>query len=370
MVERTGLRVKSGAASGPLAIGIVGCGAVTRLYYAPALRVLEQEGLARVAALWDPARDALARIAGDFPHAQPAAAYQDLLHHDLELVVVASPPRFHREQVTDALNAGAAVLCEKPLATTVADAEAMVRAAGEAGRPLAVGLMRRFFPAVRTLKAMLEARMIGEVRRFHCFEGGTFRWPVRSSSYFERETSGGGVLMDLGPHLLDLLLWWLGTPSQVAYADDAMGGVEANCRICLSYEGFAGEVRLSRDWYRPNRYVFEGTAGTLAWTVPEADRLDLTWHDTGYLSELILHDAVPEYPLRPGRPANNFEQSFVEQIRHAIAAARGARSSIVDGAEALASLRLIEHCYRHRKLLPLHWMGEAELRAAHELVTS
>ena len=343
---------------------------MTRLYYVPALRVLEQEGLARVAALWDPAGDALARIARDFPHAHPAAAYEDLLHHGLELVIVASPPRFHHEQAIAAFEAGAAVLCEKPLATTVADAEAMVRAAGRAGRPLAVGLMRRFFPAVRSLKAMLETRVIGELRNFHCFEGGDFRWPVTSSSYFERSRSGGGVLIDLGPHVLDLLLWWLGPPASVAYQDDAMGGVEANCKISVSYDRFAGEVRLSRDWHRPNRYIFEGTAGTLAWTVTETDRLDLAWHDTGLVSELILHDAVPGDPLRPRRPATNFEQSFGQQIRQAIAAARGARSSIVDGAEALASLRLIEHCYRQRKLLPLHWMGEAELRAAQELVTS
>ena len=241
---------------------------------------------------------------------------------------------------------------------------------GRRGDRSAVGLMRRFFPAVRTLKAMLEARIIGEVRRFHCFEGGTFRWPVRSSSYFERETSGGGVLMDLGPHLLDLLLWWLGTPSQVAYADDAMGGVEANCRICLSYEGFAGEVRLSRDWYRPNRYVFEGTAGTLAWTVPKARpaRPHLARH------RLSLGAGPARRRARISAAAGSAPRTTSSRACrtdwHAIAAARGARSSIVDGAEALASLRLIEHCYRHRKLLPLHWMGEAELRAAHELVTS
>ena len=370
MADTASRRTKTRASATPLAVGILGCGAVAAGYYAPALGRLEQEGLVRVAALWDPAADALAQIARKFPRAERAPGINDLLRHGLELVVVASPPRFHREQVTDALNAGAAVLCEKPLATTVADAEAMVRAAGEAGRPLAVGLMRRFFPAVRTLKAMLEARMIGEVRRFHCFEGGTFRWPVRSSSYFERETSGGGVLMDLGPHLLDLLLWWLGTPSQVAYADDAMGGVEANCRLQLSYDGFAGEVRLSRDWHRPNRYVFEGTAGVLAWTVPEADRLELVWHESGHVAELILREAMPGDPSEPGRPAANFEQSFVEQIRQVIAAARGEPSLMVDGAEALESLRLIQRCYGQRRLLRSDWMGEREIRAAQELAAS
>jgi predicted dehydrogenase len=365
--DRARLPVESTAAPGPVAVGIVGCGAVTGLYYTPALRVLDQEGLVRVAALCDPASDALARIANEFPRAERLSAFGDLLHRGLDLVIVASPPRWHCEQVIALLEAGAAVLCEKPLATNVADAEAMVRAAAKAGRPLAIGLMRRFFPATRTIKAMLEARVIGEIRRFRCFEGGTFGWPVRSSSYFERSTSGGGVLIDLGPHLLDLLLWWLGAPAQVAYEDDAMGGVEANCRLCLSYDGFAGEVRLSRDWHRPNRYVFEGTAGTLAWTAPEADRLDLGWHDAGYGSEVILYEAMPGDAARPGRRAANFEQSFVEQIRQAVAAMRGEPSSIVEGAEALESLRLIEHCYRHRKLLELHWMGEAERRAAQEL---
>jgi predicted dehydrogenase len=361
---------EAGAGARPLAVGIVGCGAVTRSYYVPALKALQNEAQIRVAALWDPAAYALEQIAREFPGVERATAFDDLVGRRLGLVIVASPPRFHREQVPAVLAAGAAVFCEKPLATSVSDGEAMVRAAADAGRPLAVGLLRRFFPATRAIKTMLDQGVIGSIRHFRCFEGGTFRWPVRSSSYFERATSGGGVLMDLGPHLLDLLLWWLGPPAHVAYEDDAMGGVEANCRLRLSYDGFAGEVRLSRDWDRPNRYVFEGTAGTLAWTVPEADRLELHLRAAGYVSEMILYDAATRHPLRPGRRAANFEQSFVEQIRQVVAAARGEPSSIVEGAEALVSLRLIEQCYRHRKLLPLDWLGEVEGRAAQALAAS
>jgi predicted dehydrogenase len=63
------------------------------------------------------------------------------------------------------------------------------------------------------------------------FEGGQFDWPVRSTGYFTRAQSGGGVLQDIGTHVLDLLAWWFGEPEALLYEDDAMGGVEANCRI-------------------------------------------------------------------------------------------------------------------------------------------
>lgn len=359
----------SGAAGGPVAVGIIGCGAVARLYYAPALKVLEQEGLARVVAFWDPAAEALSRIASEFPRAERLSAFTDLRPGGLDLVIVASPPRWHSEQVIAALEAGSAVLCEKPLATNLADAEMMVRAAAKAGRPLMVGLMRRFFPATRTIRAVLQARTIGAIRHFRCFEGSALWTPAPSNSYFERPIDCG-ALVELGPNLLDLLVWWLGSPSHIIYEDDAMGGVEANCRIRLFYDGFEGDVRLSRDWGRPNRYVFEGTTATLAWNPTEADRLQLAFTSSGFTSELLLHRSGAEGPVMRLRPAATVQQSMVEQLRNVMAAARGAVSTIVDVTESLERVRLIEHCYRHRKLLPLHWMSELEQRAAQAIAAS
>jgi hypothetical protein len=94
---------------------------------------------------------------------------------------------------------------------------------GFARRVLAVGLVRRFLPACQTIRAILRQGILGDVQSFHFAEGGTFRWPTHSTTYFQRSTAAGGVLADIGTHLLDLITWWMGEPSEIRYEDDAMG---------------------------------------------------------------------------------------------------------------------------------------------------
>src|SRR5258708_1746324 len=117
-------------------IGIAGCGAVTELYYAPALQLLEGEGVCRVTSLFDPEAASAARIVRQFPQASRASSYGELLHSGIDLVIIASPPRVHAEQAIAALSSGLAVLCEKPIATNLADGEAIVEAAHASGRIL------------------------------------------------------------------------------------------------------------------------------------------------------------------------------------------------------------------------------------------
>jgi len=107
----------------------------------------------------------------------------------------------------------------------------MVEAADKAGCLLAVGHFRRFFPSTKMVKEILDAALLGAVRSFRFLDGEIYNWPARTASPFDRAEAGGGVLIDIGAHTLDLLLWWLGNEAEVLYQDDALGGVEANCRI-------------------------------------------------------------------------------------------------------------------------------------------
>ncbi len=355
----------------PLNVGIVGCGAVTDLYYAPALNVLERARVLKVSALFDPEGKNMRQVGAKIPGAALARTFEELLQMEVALVIVASPPQYHAGQTIQALRAGKAVLCEKPLATTLADGQSMVDTAVDASRLLAVGLIRRYFPAVRAIKTALASGMLGQLRAFRCFEGGPFQWPARSDAYFDNKSAGGGVFLDIGPHILDLLNWWLGVPAEIVYEDDAVGGVEANCRIRLVYDGFCGDVRLSRDWERPNRYLFQGSRGWLGWAVNEADRIEIGFSDSGYAAAARLHEATGENgSVTLGRPAANFHQSFVEQVRSVVAAVHGDNAPIVSGVEALESVQLIEHCYRHRALLPMPWLSEREWLGARQLADS
>lgn len=358
----------------PLRVALLGCGAVAEQFYAPALRVLETENLLAVSALCDPAAERTARLGTFFP---AATAHRDTAElfatpDAADLALVLSPVRFHAEQTIAAVRAGAAVLCEKPLAANSTEADAMIAAAREAGKPLAVGLFRRFFPNARTLREAVRAGSLGKVHGFRMVEGARFGWPAASPALFDRRQAGGGVLLDVGAHALDLMRWWFGEPESVQYEDDAMGGVEANARVRVRYADFAGEVRLSRDLDLDSRYVVEFEHGWMRWQAGAANELETGLRGVPYVLAGRLHGtrATPAAPLpEAAGPASDYRQSFLDQIRDLASAARTGSALACPAEEGAAGLRLIERCYRERTLMAQPWMTEREQTRARGLAS-
>jgi len=327
-----------------------------------------QEAL-RVTALIDPASENLSRLAGDFPDARKFATLEEAGIGPGHLVIIASPPRFHASQSINVLRKGAAVLCEKPMADSIKSAEEMIAAVRETEGILAVGLYRRFFPATEAIRGLIEKRTLGRLKSFQIQEGGPFGWQAASESFFRRAATPGGVLYDTGVHTLDLLLWWLGEPDDLSYEDDALGGLESNCRINLSYsDGCHGVVRLSRDWKTDDRYTFNFERGCARWTVNDANHIEIFLDG---LPGAVRGELIP-VSRKNGRiiesgPARTNPQSFIEQIRNVAAAARGTEAPKVPAAEGIRSLRLIERCYRKRQLITMPWMTADEQKAARRL---
>jgi predicted dehydrogenase len=333
-------------------VGLSGCGAVTQLYYGPALRLLANEGCLQLTAVFDPDRASAAAIAGP-NSATTCARFEDLLGLGLDLLLVASPPPVHAPQAIAALKAGIAVHCEKPLALSAHDGARMLEAASLARRPLSVALMRRSFPAVRAIGALLAAQAIGPLRSVEVFEGGPFRWPVGSPAYFSQAQSGGGVFRDMGPHALDLLSGWLGAPELNSYRDDAMGGVETNCRLELAYGGVPCVIRMSRDWARPNRYLFKGAHGWLSWIPYEPDRLEIDVGD-GVCGVLALHKRIPGDTPALGEPEGDFAAAFAGHLRDVVAGLR-APTFATRRSLGLETLEFIDRCYVERSPIEELW---------------
>ena len=201
----------------PVYWGIVGCGWVARDYVAPGIAAT---AAARLTAVCDPDPTARRRIAEDNPeitrHADLAAF---LATPGLEAVYVATPNHLHRPIVEAAARAGKHVLCEKPMATTLADAEAMVAACQAAGVQYATAFDQRFHAYHRRLRELVQSGRLGEITaaRVHYACWTPADWsPVAGEAHdnwrVDPARAGGGAFIDLAPHGLDLTQTLLGEP--------------------------------------------------------------------------------------------------------------------------------------------------------------
>ena len=190
--------------------GIAGCGWVARDYVGPAIQASANGTLAAVFDP-DPASRALASEVLGVPAHDSMAAF--LATPGLGAVYVAAPNHVHRPLVEAAAAAGLPVLCEKPMATTMADARAMVDACARAGVRYATAFDQRFHPAHRALAALVAEGRLGTVMAirivYACWLPADWagdNWRI------DPHRAGGGALFDLAPHGLDLSAYLLGEP--------------------------------------------------------------------------------------------------------------------------------------------------------------
>lgn len=344
------------ASSNKARVGIAGCGAVSRLYYARAISELAREGVLECVAAFDPDSDAAAAFAAECASTKPISRFDDLLDQNLDLLIVASPPVHHVDQSVSALRRGTAVHCEKPVALDMEGADRLVDAAAQSGRPLFVGMIRRHLPAAQAIRELVASGALGKITSADVFEGGPFRWPVGSPAYFDPDARNG-VLEDIGTHCLDLLGWWLGTPDEVHYADDALGGTAANCLIALRFGDCTGRVRISRDWRRPNRVVIRGERGWIKWEDNDGRRLEIGFHENGLATRIDLRKAEVSGAIPAlGSLADDFYGAFRSQLRASATGINGPGSAVTL-ADALPTVRLVDECRAVRMPMNQPWLA-------------
>lgn len=147
------------------------------------------------------------------PQAKVLSDFNELLAEDLDGVVIATPSAQHAEQTIQALNAGVAVFCQKPLGRTAREVGAVLEAARQRDRLIGVDLSYRQTEAMQRIKALLQAQHLGQISAidltFHNAYGPDKPW------FYDKALSGGGCVIDLGVHLIDLALWALDFPQVI-----------------------------------------------------------------------------------------------------------------------------------------------------------
>jgi predicted dehydrogenase len=183
-------------------VGFLGLGWIGR----SRMRALRDSGIAEIVALADPDEQARDAAALEVPDALVLGDPDEL--PVLDGLVIATPSALHAAQARAALRAGSAVFCEKPLGRDGEEVRSVIQTARAADRLLAVDLSYRHTPAAQALREAVRAGEIGRVQfaelTFHNAYGPDKPWFTR------RTLAGGGCLVDLGTHLIDLLLWITG----------------------------------------------------------------------------------------------------------------------------------------------------------------
>jgi predicted dehydrogenase len=222
------------------------------------MRAVLESGVADVVAVADPSAELCAAALEAAPGARAVATLDELLRLELDGVAIATPSALHAEHAIQSLARGCSVFCQKPLARTLAETRTVVEAARTNKRLLAVDFSYRHTAALRALKQVLASGELGPIYSgrlvFHNAYGPDKPW------YYQRESSGGGCLVDLGVHLLDSLLWLLDRPD-VSFVDSALYSrgqrlpprseqVEDFARAQLELAGGAS-VELACSWKLP-----------------------------------------------------------------------------------------------------------------------
>jgi UDP-N-acetylglucosamine 3-dehydrogenase len=313
--------VTDGGEARQLRAGVIGLGSMGRNH----VRVWSDDIVGvELVAVADPRPEAVRLASRDRPVRGYAEAATMLAEEELDLVSVVAPTSMHHELTLAALDSGAHVLVEKPIAATRAEAEAMMAAAADNGCMLTVGHIERFNPAIVELRKRMQAGELGRIFQVRTTRLGPFPERIRDV----------GVVVDLAPHDLDVMRFLLGSDPVRVYA-------ETEQRIHTEHEDlFVGVLKFAN-----------GAVGLLEinWLTPTKQRtLSVTGEGGMYVADFLAQDLVFYANPADGSVAEGSSEPraiarrepLVAELEAFAAAVRQGGPPPVDPREALVALQL------------------------------
>jgi len=260
---------KSGGQASPVKLGVIGLGFAGTVLHMPSL---SKNPRAEIVAVSDVAESKLSDFASNFPelNARRELDYRSIIDNPgIDAVFIASPTPSHASIAIDSLRAGKHVFCEKPISSTIADAERMI--AESERNPnliLMIGQVLRFWPEYVQIKKQIDYGKIGKPVIARTYRAN----PMPQSAFYEKEELSGGVIVDLGLHDIDFLSWALG-PVKSVFAQggnlSGRGDVVDYAQIHFNFESGA-IAYLETNWALPENFPFStaieitGTDGMIA----------------------------------------------------------------------------------------------------------
>jgi UDP-N-acetyl-2-amino-2-deoxyglucuronate dehydrogenase len=352
-------------------IALIGCGKVGGIHAAAIARLTEAELVAVCDTQAERATAFAARYGG-----QPFTDLGDLLNEARpDVVVIGTPHPLHAEPATRACEAGVHALVEKPLAADLRDCDAMLAAAAKAGVQVGVISQRRFYEPVQRMKAAIDAGKLGRP-----VLGLFLMYSWRDSAYYASDpwrgrwaSEGGGVLVNQSPHMLDLLLWFLGPVAEVsgywANLNHPTIEVEDTAVATLRFANGGLGAILTSVAQKPGIYTkvhVHGSNGAsvgvetdrgatfiAGMTAPAEPPLNDLWTVPGEEIQLAGFQAEDRARFAQIDPITHYHAMQIEDFLHAV---RDGRRPLVTGADGRAVVELFTAIYqsnRERRSVPL-----------------
>jgi predicted dehydrogenase len=277
------------------------------------------------------------------------ADYRDVLSdQSIDVVTICTPHDLHAPMAIEAARAGKHVLVEKPMAISTAECDAMIDACEQAGVTLGVVFQMRFDPLAQKLKSLINAGKLGRL----LWNTTTALW-YRTDEYYRSSAwrgtwahEGGGVLINQGVHVIDLMLYLTGMPTRVVAQTRTLNHsiqVEDGALAILEYpDNRLGLIQATVATYPgyPERLEIAGTNGSAIYHRGQAR---LEWHlqnphEDGELQAEISSGASAPMNINASGHTMQF-QNFADAVRHHT-------TPLVDGREGRKSIAVIEAIYR------------------------
>ncbi len=297
-----------------LRVGVVGVGMMGQ-HHVRVYSELAKEGKVELVGIADAnferAKE-LARKYGTIPYAD----YRDLARENLDAVDIAVPTSLHREVALEFINRGTGVLVEKPIADTIENAEAIIKAAEEKAVTLMVGHIERFNPAVLKLKELIGRGELGKVVTISAKRVGPMAKRIRDV----------GIIIDLGVHDIDVISYLFGERVRTVYARAGNvlhpAGVEDHALITLGFDEGTGIVETN--WLTPHKTRTLNVVGTGGIAYLDYIEQALRFYNDEWIKEAKIER---KEPLR-------------NEIEHFIECVETGKRPIVDGEAGLHALKV------------------------------
>lgn len=324
-----------------LRVGVIGLG-LGRMHLAGYARNEE----VNVIGLADVDAGRLRQCAKQYGIANTFTTYRELLKLKPDLVSVCLPNYLHARAAIDALKAGAHVLCEKPMATNAAEAQRMVNAAHRSERFLMIALNNRFRTEAQILKKLIEQSALGEI--YYAKTGWMRRRgiPGAGSWFTQKAKSGGGPLIDLGVHMIDLTRWLMGNPAPVSltgavyakFGHTVPGPFDVE-DLATAFIKLDGGITLIAEasWatHVPSETAYVKLMGTQGGAEISGNKLTVY---TEMYGELV--DVTPAYHPR------SWEDCLAAEIAHFVECIRAGKTPMSTGEQGLEMMKILKGIYK------------------------